>query len=337
MTDDLDPSRLLASAALDDEVTADERAMVGSSQELRDALGVYTGLSDELRSVEVPAAARESAVAAALAAFDALSVADGPVTTPVTMPVTTSVAGRAPLAPVVSLHARRQRQMRWLGGAAAAAVVGVLTVGAITSTSGGDSKSSSATVAAPIAAKEPASAGAADSAAPALESAATTAASTGETTAAANAPAAESAAGQVGDTTLGAGNTAAVAPVDPWSGAPSIITPEQLVAFATDIPSVLASTQMPATTAATDTVGAAAADTTAADLTADSTADSTVAERVADSAAYQACVSVSGRPSAPAIYRGARVIVERDDVAGVVVVVDPDGCAVLDRLPIPAP
>ena len=212
-------------------------------------------------------------------------------------------------------------------------MVGVLAVGVITSTSGSDSKSSSATVAAPTAAKEPASAGAADSAAPALESAA----STGETTAAANAPAAESAAGQVNDTTLGAGDTAAVAPVDPWSGAPSIITPEQLVAFATDIPSVLASTQMPATTAATDAVGAAVSDTTAAYSTADSTADSTVADRVADGTAYQACVSAAGLPSAPAIYRGARVIVERDDVAGVVVVVDPDGCAVLDRVPIPAP
>ena len=125
MNDDVQPSdtpsdELVAvSAILDGTATADERALVEASPELG-------GLVDELRThrqaiveVEVPDAVRESAIAAALAAFDELHVAAAPL----------AAAAVAP-ANVVSLD-RRRRMYRRVTGAAAAVIVVVVGVAAL--------------------------------------------------------------------------------------------------------------------------------------------------------------------------------------------------------------
>lgn len=326
MTDDLDPSRLLASAALDDEVTADERAQVDASAALRDEIAIYRDLRDQLRDVEVADGARESGIAAALAAFDARG-ADA------VLPTVRAAA-------VVALGARRQRQSRWLGGAAAAAVFVVLVLVAFNAGTGSDSKMSSATTPAIAslgsAAKSPqteaAPSAAADAnAATAAATADTTAASTGAT-AAAELPAP----GSATDTAAGGSATTPAPPADdPWATAPSINTEPMLVAFATNLPSPLLSSAQPATTVGPD---ANATQTSTAGTTAGTTADSVFAVGgVAGSAAYSACVSGSGLPSAPAVYMGDRVIVQRDDAAGLIRVIEPFGCVIRTSLVIPTP
>lgn len=139
MNDDVHPSdtpsaELAAvSAILDGTATADERALVEASSELG-------GLVDELRAhreviaeVEVPDAVRESAIAAALAAFDELHA--GPV----------PVAAVASTSNVVSLE-RRRRLYRVVTGAAAALVVVIVGVAAI-NLGDGSSDDDSATMA----------------------------------------------------------------------------------------------------------------------------------------------------------------------------------------------
>ena len=126
MTDELlPPDRTLASAALDNEVTADERATVEASPGLRAERDVYADVQAQLRDVDVPGAARDSALAAALAVFD----------TPETP------------ANVVSLTTRRDRRDRmrgWLTGVAAAAVIGVVGVAVVNS--GGQDNEDSASL-----------------------------------------------------------------------------------------------------------------------------------------------------------------------------------------------
>lgn len=117
------PDTELASAALDGEITSAERAQVEGSAELRAVMNSYSTLRDQLAAVAVPTRAREGALSAALAAFDELSVATD----------NTGV--------VVPLHQRQQRfkrQQRWLAGAAAAAIVGVVAVASTTGQSTND-------------------------------------------------------------------------------------------------------------------------------------------------------------------------------------------------------
>lgn len=231
MTDDLDPSRLLASAALDNEITPDERAQVEASPALRNEVQVYRMIAAELRAVEVPVAARESAMTAALAAFAELptDVAAEPAVSVPAAAAGTAAAGTATAGRVVSLHARRQRQSRWLGGAAAAAVVGILGLAAIKADIGGsDSKSASL---ATTAAFDQEAAGTAAKAAPdvPLAGAAMSTAAAAET----------------------------VALADPWAAAPSLTTAAELVSFARTLPASLpgsAATTAEATTDNTATV-----------------------------------------------------------------------------------
>jgi hypothetical protein len=135
MNDDRDLELEAASAAVDGLATSEERALVEASPSLQADVERFTAVRDSITDVAVPAAARESAVAAALAAFDALA-AESAATPAVT-----------PAANVVPLASRRRRQYRALVGAAAA--VAVIGIGAVALNSGGtDEESSAVTIAA---------------------------------------------------------------------------------------------------------------------------------------------------------------------------------------------
>ncbi len=129
MTDDsLTPEAELASAAFDGHVSLQERARFEASADASAQFARFTQLRTELVAVHVPAEGRESAISAALVAFDE-------------MQDPSSNNSSAP-APVISLdERRRRRQYRWLTGAAAA--VAVLVVGAAVLNSGGDDNKSS--------------------------------------------------------------------------------------------------------------------------------------------------------------------------------------------------
>jgi hypothetical protein len=103
---------LLASAYLDGELDAAERARAEADPAVMAAVGELRSLQSELRSVApAPPQRRQAAIAAALAEFDALHEALDP------DPVAGRfVAGRA-------RHPRRARPTRWLGAVAAAVVV----------------------------------------------------------------------------------------------------------------------------------------------------------------------------------------------------------------------
>jgi hypothetical protein len=125
--DDVSVRAEAASAYLDDELDAAERAstsadpeamaLVESFTQLRQALGELAPVADEVRA---------AALSAALAQFD----------------VRQNVLATAP-ARVTRLPTRWQRAYRVLGGAAAAAVIAVLLVAALNSAKGSDTKSSS--------------------------------------------------------------------------------------------------------------------------------------------------------------------------------------------------
>lgn len=124
----------LVSAYLDNEVTAEERARVDASPELLARVSELTRLRASLRSVEpAPASVRESAFAAAMAAFGTADT-DGNADTNTTSPV----------APVVSLAARRQRMYRVVTGVAAASVLAVGGLAALNNVGTGDDRSESA-------------------------------------------------------------------------------------------------------------------------------------------------------------------------------------------------
>lgn len=124
----------LASAALDGELTAVERARVATSPELTADVMTFTDLRAKLAAVPVSAHVRERAIVAALDVFDELAGARDPDIAAAALP-------DAPPAPVVSLLARRQRQYRWLTGVAAAGLVVVVAAGLINQR-GDDNKSS---------------------------------------------------------------------------------------------------------------------------------------------------------------------------------------------------
>ena len=73
MNDEPDLELEAVSAAADDLATADERALVDSSPALQAEVESIVALSDTVADVVVPAAVREGAIAAALAAFDDLT------------------------------------------------------------------------------------------------------------------------------------------------------------------------------------------------------------------------------------------------------------------------
>jgi len=123
-----DDQRLLASAALDGAVTAEERARAESDPEVVAEVERLRAVRGALSVVEPPDAdRRDVAIAAALAAF----ARSGTVAPP-------SGAVVAPLPP-----ARSRRGHRWLAPLAAAAAVAVIAVGGIVATRSSDDEDSS--------------------------------------------------------------------------------------------------------------------------------------------------------------------------------------------------
>lgn len=302
MTDDLDPSRLLASAALDNEVDADDRARVEASPELRQEMEQYRTIAAEMRSVEVLASSRESAVAAALAVFDELAndrpvVATGAVTPP---------------ASLASMRARR-RQL-WLGrigsGLAAAAVVAVVGIAALRSGSGEDKKSATTVAVVDQASGAvPASAAKSQSADASLS------------TPSAQAPNVAGSSSAATATTAAAAETV---PVDPWVGAPSFTNPEELLAYAGARPG-------PSSTAAAT---AASTAVPAGGGVADTTAGTTAGTATPAPVTLAACAAPAGGSLVPVFYGGQRAYLERDDAAGLLRVLNPDNCAEIFSVPL---
>ena len=124
----------LVTAYVDGEATLEERALVEADAELVAEVERQRVIRAELHDVEPPsAAARESAIAAALAAFDdevALTARAASTTIPPAPDVT---------APTNIVPFDQRRRMRWMQGlGAAAAVTAVVVAGAVIATRGGD-------------------------------------------------------------------------------------------------------------------------------------------------------------------------------------------------------
>ena len=325
----LTPPAELASAALDGHTTADERATVESSTALRDEMSFYGELRDRLCDVPIPADARESAFAAALAVFDEIRAdsttnsttnsADDEAWTDATS-ATSPPALTSTVAPVISLHERRKRQYRWLGGAAAAAVAVVIAAGAINGGTSSDDSASNADVAS-ISDESTASAKSAgpDVAGSSGDAFETTAGTTAESATEAATGAADSSEAldaplAVPATTAEAGLESVNSPAafDPWVGAPQLADRFDVLRFIDSLPSAettAASTAASVEVPPTETVGSATG---------------------GGSADPFACVAPYAGPSAPALFQGRQVFVVDDIANGTVVIIDPVDCTVIE-------
>jgi negative regulator of sigma E activity len=217
--DELPINDELASAYLDDELDPTERAAASADAHVMATVESFARVRSVLSGVApVEGSAKDDALAAALAEFDALHIA---------------ATAAAPVATVTSLQSRR-RAYRALTGVAAAVAILAIGVAAISGTRGGDNKSSSEV--APAATFAPAAADA-----PSLKVSADTGAAAGT----AAPPAAESVAAATasGNASVGA-TTAAPPPVD---------TTDALIQYAARIEGVAApSPQTPTTTLPAD-------------------------------------------------------------------------------------
>lgn len=129
--DDLTELILRASAYLDGELDADEMARAETDPAVMAEVEQLRALQADVRFVDPPTdAARESAIAAALAEFDALHA---PAARPAGSPSPTVVPFRP-----------RPANTRWLTAAAAVVVVGLLGVVVASGLGGGDDESESA-------------------------------------------------------------------------------------------------------------------------------------------------------------------------------------------------
>ena len=211
----------LASAYIDDELDPDERAAASADPEVMATVESFARVRSALGEIDPSDGnARDAAVAAALAEFDARHVAVSAAVRPAT---------------VTSLQSRR-RTYRALTSVAAAVAVLAIGIVAVNGTRGGDDKSSSevALNAAPAGTIAP-------SEAPAVKAAAATGAAAG--TAAPSAAETVAAASRAGDATAGA---TAAAP-------PRVDTKDALVQYAARIEGVAApSPQSPTTTVQAD-------------------------------------------------------------------------------------
>jgi negative regulator of sigma E activity len=160
--EDLPQSAESASAYLDGELDATERAAAAADPEVMATVEAFTRVRAALHDVDpVVASTKTAALAAALAEFDTLRAASPPA------PATSGAT-----ATVISLQSRRMRVYRVVTGVAAAVVVGVVAIAALNSTRGNDFDSASSATQAPAADASPAQlpqlkVAAADSAAPA--------------------------------------------------------------------------------------------------------------------------------------------------------------------------
>ena len=301
MTDDsLTPAAELASAALDNEVTSAERANIAGSLVLSAEMGVYGEIRARLADVDVPSAARENALAAALAAFDEMQV-DGDAE---------SGAFRAAPAGVASLRDRRRRSDQWLKGLAAAAVVAAVAVGAIAVLGRGrgtDRKLSAAT--------QPQTA----------EQSLPRVASAGATVDA-NADTALTAAATAGSV------PALAASVSPWSTAPMLNSAEAVLAFvSTPGFGAMQSSRAPAASGPASSTAASTAGTPAG-----TTAPAPGADGGAKGAGGSATPCIDGAQlSAFAYYKGQRAVVVSDTDRKLISVVDADTCGLITTIAIP--
>lgn len=125
---EVDPELALASAYLDDDVDADERARLEASPSLLALVATLRRLRISLADVPAPLpASQDVAVAAALAEFDAI--------------VARPAAAAAIAGNVVAMP--RARWSRVLTAAAAALIIGVVGVAVLNATGGGSSNSTS--------------------------------------------------------------------------------------------------------------------------------------------------------------------------------------------------
>lgn len=126
--DDLTELILRASAYLDDELDADDRARAEADPAVMAEVEALRALQDEIRDVESPTIeARESAIAAALAEFDSLRPASA-----------TAAAAAERVVP----FRPRPSSSRWLTAAAAAVAIGLVGVVVAQTRSGGDDEAS---------------------------------------------------------------------------------------------------------------------------------------------------------------------------------------------------
>jgi negative regulator of sigma E activity len=131
--DDLTELILRASAYLDGELDAGERALAEADPAVMAEVEALRSLQDEIRDVEPPRAdTREAAITAALAEFDALQ------------PATAPAAAAGPGAGRVVPFRPRPSYTRWLTAAAAVVAVGLVGVVVAQSNRGGDDKDSAA-------------------------------------------------------------------------------------------------------------------------------------------------------------------------------------------------
>jgi hypothetical protein len=206
------PDAELASAALDNEVTNDDRARLNSNAAFTAEYASYQLLSAQINDVTVPSDARERSLLAAMSVFDELQS-----------------AAEIPTAPVVSMtkyRERRQQQYRWLGAVAAVSLFAVGGFALFAGRSPNDKAASvSETLGAPSAKLAPAGADV-----PAAEMTSNT-----EVTAAgmiANSDAAPSPV-NAPDDSIGLATVAGPADVSAWASAPSLNSEAELIAFVT--------------------------------------------------------------------------------------------------------
>ncbi|MEO6124529.1 MAG: hypothetical protein ABIR32_12535 [Ilumatobacteraceae bacterium] len=340
MTDEpLNPPAELASAAFDGETTAAERAVVAASSPLGDEVSFYRDLRDRMTEVGVPAAARESAITAALAIFDQIQAGTEDLDAAAAAPDqswtdASSAVSPTPVTPrtavVVSLHQRRSRQMRWLGGAVAAAFVGVFAVAAINGSSGSDdTAASSATDSTTF------SVSATDQAAKSAPAPEPAMVSESAEPMAGDAPGSETQNSGAQDSASGGfQENFSEAANDP--SALYVLARSAVLDSAGDVRSFIESNEFSDSALSSSAPGAA---TTAAPATTAATADTTAAPL--DTAATggaeafplgRACVSDSPGRSAPALYRGAPVFVLVDPANTTATIIDAATCAVITNL-----
>lgn len=171
--EDLPLSAERASAYLDGELDAPERAAAGADPEVMAAVNSFTRVRAALSDTDpVVVSTRNAAISAALAEFDALRA--------------TSVATQpASGATVTLLQSRRMRTYRVVAGVAAALVIGVVAVSAISSSGGSNNDLASSATGASSADAVPTLKATADTGIPAATDGAFAAADSAETTAAA--------------------------------------------------------------------------------------------------------------------------------------------------------
>lgn len=304
MTDDRIPPDELASAALDNEVSDDERATAAITPGVAEQISVYAKLRSQIADVTVPDDARERAMAAAMGAFQLHDDEEG---------------SFAPSASVTPLSARRRRPSRWFGGLAAAAAVAALAVaGAVglAQRSDNDEPSATATKASVASEAESFDASAGDAPADDASGASDVREEAPATSIEPSIEASENPSAASDSTVDGGFQMNAPVPTP----LPVLQSEADVLAFASNLTSDTEQAIEEATEQSSEQASAAS---TVASNAAPASPAADVAATVA------ACELTAVGPSAPATYLGLLVTVVRDDQRGEVLVVDASTCEVV--------